>query len=49
MNTKSDAVYIAFRQMEFWKKFGAMCAAVMVGLMLWVGWLLVQLHNCYAT
>lgn len=48
MNTKFSAVYYFHRKAEFWTRLGVLSAALALAQMVWIGWLLVQLHNCYS-
>lgn len=46
--TKSEAVQRFHRQAEMWQHIAIACLTVMIGLMLYVGWLHIQVFNCYA-
>lgn len=49
MNTKTSAVLYFHRRAEiaWWVACGVITLAL--GEALWIGWLLISLHNCYAS
>lgn len=48
MRTGSDAVLRFHRQAEIAWHVACAAVAAMIGLVIYVGWLTIQLHNCYA-
>lgn len=48
MNTKTSAVYHAVRVAHIWANIGIAAVAIAIGLVLYIGWLHSQIHNCYS-